>query len=264
MKIMVCGKGGSGKTVLTVLMAKVLSENFMVYIIDSDESNVLLPAFLGVKPPKPLIEYIGGKKDEEVLERIFPDIVKALAKAKEGIRLNLLPPEYLSLSNEGIGLMIIGKVREYGEGCACPFNVLTRALLGNLYLDKNEIVLVDTDAGVEHVGRKLEEVCDGLVIIIDPTAESLELALMLKTIAQNLGKKFWIIANKVTEDAEEPLREEAAKLGLKIDGTVRFDRELYMSCLRKEPLKSTTAILDLREALRKLEISSAGLSERNH
>jgi CO dehydrogenase maturation factor len=261
---MVCGKGGSGKTVLTVLMARVLSENFRVYIVDSDESNVLLPAFLGVKPPKPLIEYIGGKKDEEVLERIFPDIVKALAKAKEGIRLNLLPPEYMSISNEGIGLVIIGKVREYGEGCACPFNVVTRALLGNLYLDENEIVLVDTDAGVEHVGRKLEEVCNGLIIIVDPTAESLELALMLKTIAQNLGKKFWIIANKVTEDVEESLKEEAASLGLEINGIVRFDRDLYKSCLKKEPLKSNVAISDLKSIMGKLEIGGAGLSEKNH
>lgn len=251
-KIMVCGKGGSGKTVLTVLMARVLSENFKVYIIDSDESNVLLPAFLDVKPPKPLIEYIGGKKDEEILERIFPDIVKALAKVREGIRLDLLPLEHMSLSNEGVGLIVIGKVREYGEGCACPFNVVTRALLGNLYLNKDEIVLVDTDAGVEHVGRKLEEVCDGLIIIVDPTAESLELALMLKTIAQNLGKKFWIIANKVTEDIEESLRGEAVKLGLKIDGIVRFDKELYISCLRKEPLKSNMAISDLRSIMRKL------------
>ncbi|MEM2913564.1 MAG: hypothetical protein QXR06_04400 [Candidatus Bathyarchaeia archaeon] len=260
---MVCGKGGSGKTVLTVLMARVLSENFKVYIIDSDESNVLLPAFLGVKPPKPLIEYVGGKKDEEILERIFPDIVKALAKAKEGIRLDLLPPEYMSISNEGVGLIVIGKVREYGEGCACPFNVVTRALLGNLYLNKHEIVLVDTDAGVEHVGRKLEEVCDGLVIIVDPTAESLELALMLKTLAQNLGKKFWIIANKVTEDIEESLREEVVKLGLKIDGIVRFDKDLYISCLRKEPLKSNMATLDLRSIVRKLEMSGACSSKEN-
>lgn len=254
---MVCGKGGSGKTVLTVLMARVLSENFKVYIIDSDESNVLLPAFLDAKPPKPLIEYIGGKKDEEILERIFPDIVKALAKAKEGIRLDLLPPEYMSITKEGVKLIVIGKVREYGEGCACPFNVVTRALLSNLYLNEDEIVLVDTDAGVEHVGRKLEGVCDELIIIVDPTAESLEMAQMLKTIAQNLGKKFWIIANKVTEDVKEPLREEAVKLGLKIDGIVRFDRELYISCLKRGPLKSSVATLDLRSIMGKLEIRGA-------
>lgn len=251
MKIMVCGKGGTGKTVLTVLMARLLSEKYRVYIVDSDESNVLLPTFLGVDPPKPLVEYIGGKKDEEVLEKISSDIARILSRVKEGIRLNLLPREYLSISNEGIGLIVIGKVREYGEGCACPFNILTRILLGNLYLEEDEIVLIDTDAGVEHIGRRLEEVSDGIISVVDPTIESLELSLMLKNIAKNLGKKFWVIANKVTEETIELVMEEAAKMGLEINGIVRFDKELYISCLRRSPLKSSSAIFDLRKFVEK-------------
>jgi len=250
MKIMICGKGGVGKTALAVLMARILSENFKVYIIDSDESNVLLPTFLGVPPPKPLVEYVGGKKDEEEFEKMEPDISKALTKAKEGIRLDLLPSSYISTSEDGVGLIIIGKVREYGEGCACPFNILTKILLGNLSLRKGEIILVDTDAGIEHAGRKLEEVCDGLMAIIDPTIESLELARLLKEIASKLNKKFWIIANKVTGETEGLLREEANRLGLRIDGTVRFDEELYISCLRRKPLKSDLAIADLKNILK--------------
>jgi len=250
MKIMVCGKGGVGKTALTILMARILSDDFRVYIVDSDESNVLLPTFLGVSPPKPLVEYIGGKRDEEEFERMKLDIAKALTKAKEGIRLDLLPQDYVSTSDEGIGLIIIGKVREYGEGCACPFNILTKILLDNLSLRRNEMVLVDTDAGIEHVGRRLEEACDGLIAIVEPTVESLNLALILKEIASNLNKKFWVIANKVTDETEGPLREEADRLGLKIDGTVRFDRELYTSCLKREPLKSKEAMLDLKKILK--------------
>ncbi|MFH7836497.1 MAG: ATP-binding protein, partial [Candidatus Aenigmatarchaeota archaeon] len=197
---MVCGKGGTGKTALTVLIAKILSKYFKVYIIDSDESNIVLPILLGVAAPKSLVEYIGGKKEEEEFEKMETDIAKALTKAKEGIKLNLLPSNYISFSNEGIGLVIIGKVREYGEGCACPFNILTKILLSNLALDKNEVVLVDTDAGVEHVGRKIEEVSDCIIAIVDPTIESLEIALLLKKIASNLNKKFWIIANKITNE----------------------------------------------------------------
>ena len=250
MKVMVCGKGGVGKTALTVLMARILSENLKVYIVDSDESNVLLPTFLGVSPPKSLVEYVGGKRDEEEFERMEPDITKALTKAKEGIKLDLLPSDYISTSDEGIGLIIIGKVREYGEGCACPFNILTKILLDNLFLEEDEIVLVDTDAGIEHVGRKLEEVCDALIAIVDPTVESLDLALLLKGIASDLNKKFWVIANKVTGATKKLLKEEAERLGLKIDGIVRFDDQLYISCLRREPLKSRLAMIDLRKILK--------------
>jgi len=252
MKIMICGKGGTGKTALTVLTARILSEKFKVYIIDSDESNVLLPSLLGVNPPKPLVDYIGGKKDEEIFERMELDIKRALSRVKEGVRLDLLPKEYVSTSKDGIGLVVIGKVREYGEGCACPFNILTRILLENLYLKGDEVILVDTDAGVEHVGRRLEEVCDGLLVIVDPTAESLKLALMLKEVAEKLDKRFWIIANKVTEDTGDLLREEAAKFGLEIDGEVRFDKELYISCLRGERLRSETAFSDLKSIVKKL------------
>ena len=92
MKVMVCGKGGAGKTVVTVLMGKILSEHLKVYVVDSDESNIVLPFFLGVSPPKPLVEFVGGKRDEEEFERMEPDIAKALSMAKEGIRLDLLPP----------------------------------------------------------------------------------------------------------------------------------------------------------------------------
>lgn len=255
MKVMICGKGGTGKTALTVLIAKILSKNFKVYIIDSDESNILLPTFLGIPQPKALVEYIGGKKEEEEFEKMELDITKALAKAKENIKLDLLPKDYVSTSIEGIKLIVIGKVREYGEGCACPFNILTRILLGNLALEKNEIVLVDTDAGVEHIGRKIEEVSDGIIAIIDPTLESLEIALLLKNIAFKLNKKFWIIANKVTNEVKELLMKEAENLDLKIDGIVRFDKKLYSSYLKREPLKANVALIDLKKILKNLNLT---------
>lgn len=246
MKIMVCGKGGSGKTVISILMAKALSERFKAYIVDSDESNSLLPIFLDVNPPRPLVEYVGGKKEEEDFERMKPDILKALSTAKGGIKLSSLPSEYIATSREGVGLVIIGKVREYGEGCACPFSILTKILLGNLSLERGEVVVIDTDAGVEHVGRSVEEVSDGVLAVVDPTAESLELALMLKKVADALGKKYWAIVNKVTDDIRDLIVKGASKIGLNIDGLVRFDRELYISCLKKEPLKAGVALLDVK------------------
>jgi len=254
MKVMVCGKGGVGKTVLTVLLAEALSERYRTYVVDSDESNILLPKLLGVPSPKPLVEYVGGKAEEEEFERREPDIAKALARAGQGVRLSLLPDEYISYSAEGIGLVTIGKVREYGEGCACPFNILTRILLKNLVLEESEVVLVDTDAGIEHVGRRVEETVDGVLAVVDPTAESLRSALLLRDIVSKLGKDFWVVANKITPRTWALISREAGRLGLRIDGVVRFDDDVFESTLLGERLRYKTALDDVKSLAKTLKL----------
>lgn len=248
MKIMVCGKGGSGKSSVSVLMARVLSEKHKVYLIDSDESNVLLPKLLGVKPPKPIVEYLGGKKS--IFSKGEVNIVNALAKADKGIILENFPTEHVSTSTEGIKLVTIGKVRNFGEGCACPLNFLTRTLLKNLVLDKDEIVLVDTDAGVEHVGRGVEEGCDTILAVADPTAEALMLAKMLKEQIQNLNKKFWLILNKATPKIIELAKEKAKDLNLEINGVIRFDEQVFESCMEGELLNAKKALSDMEGTLK--------------
>ena len=248
MKIMVCGKGGSGKSALTVLMARVLSEKNKVYVVDSDESNALLPHMLGAQPPKPLVEYLGGKKN--IFKRGEIDIVNALAAAGRGIRLADLPSEYTTSSPEGIRLISIGKVREYGEGCACPFNFLSRALLKSLILDDDEVVLVDTDAGVEHLGRGVEEGCDAILTIADPTAESLVLARVLNEEATRLGKKFWLVANKVTPSVSDLMTMKVKDAGLETVGLVRFDEEVFRSNLEGVALRTKEALADVEVILK--------------
>lgn len=250
MKIMVCGKGGSGKSSVSVLMARALSEKHKVYLIDSDESNVLLPKLLGVKPPKPIVEYLGGKKS--IFSKGEVNIVNALAKAGEGIILENLPTGYVSTSTEGIKLVTIGKVRNFGEGCACPLNFLTKILLKNLVLDKDEIVLVDTDAGIEHVGRGVEEGCDTILAVADPTAEALMLARILKETFQNLNKKFWLVLNKATPKIVSPVKEKAKDVNLEINGVIRFDEEIFESCMDGRVLHAKEASVDVEEIMKKI------------
>jgi CO dehydrogenase maturation factor len=248
LKIMVCGKGGSGKSALTVLIARVLSKKHKVYVVDSDESNALLPHMLGAQPPKPLVEYLGGKGN--IFKRGEIDIVHALAAAGRGVRLDDLPSEYTTSSPEGVRLVSIGKVREYGEGCACPFNFLARALLKSLILDDGEVVLVDTDAGVEHLGRGVEEGCDAILTIADPTAESLVLAGILNEEAKRLGKKFWLVANKITPSITDAVTMKAKDAGLETIGLVRFDEEVFKSSLEGVALKAKEALADVEAVLK--------------
>jgi len=252
MKIMVCGKGGAGKSSITVLAARALSKEHKVYVIDSDESNTLLPNILDAEPPKAIVEYLGGKGT--IFEKGEVNITKALAKAGKGIRLDELPSEYSSSSPEGIRLLTIGKVREFGEGCACPFNFLLRTLLKNLNLINGEVVLVDTDAGIEHLGRGVEEGCDAVLAVADPTAESLELAKILEEHVVEMGKRFWLVVNKVTPDIGDIINRKAEEMGLEVLGTLRFDEKMFKSCLEGVRLDAEEGYEDVETILKRANL----------
>ena len=250
MKMMVCGKGGSGKSVVSVLMARALAKERKVLLIDSDESNILLPKLLGVEPPKPLAEYLGDKKS--VFRREGADVIKALGGTGEGVKLGGLPPECVSTSSEGVKLVTVGKVRSFGEGCACPFNYLTKLLLRNLVLDEKEVVLVDTDAGIEHLGRGVEEECDAILAVADPTAEALVLARGLKEFSQGHSKRFWLVLNKATPKVAEQVEKRAREMGLEVDGVIGFDEEVFESCLEGGALHAGRASRDVEAILKKI------------
>jgi CO dehydrogenase maturation factor len=250
---MICGKGGSGKSTVSVLMARAISKQYKVFLVDSDESNVLLPSMLGINPPKPIVDFLGGKKS--IFSKGEANIVDALAEAGKGIKLDDLPPEYVSTSVEGIRLVIIGKVKNFGEGCACPLNFLTRTLLKNLVLNKEEKVLVDTDAGIEHVGRGVEEGCDAILAVADPTAEALMLSRTLKETFQKLNKKFWLVLNKATPQIIEPFKEKAKEMNLEVKGVIRFDEEIFKSCMDGGVINAREALSDVEEILGNLNVA---------
>jgi len=252
LKIMICGKGGSGKSSVSILMARAIPRQYKVFLVDSDESNVLLPSMIGASPPKPIVDFLGGKKS--IFSKGEANIVDALAKAGRGISLDDLPPEYVSTSPGGTKLVTIGKVRNFGEGCACPLNFLTRTLLRNLVLNKEEIVLVDTDAGIEHLGRGVEEGCDAILAVADPTAEALMLSRILKETFQKLNKEFWLVLNKATPQIIEPFKEKAKEMNLEINGVIRFDEGIFRSCMDGGVINATEALCDIEEILRNLDI----------
>jgi len=145
----------------------------------------------------------------------------------------------------------IDKVRSFGEGCACPFNSLTKILLKSLVLGPRELALVDTDAGIEHLGRGVEEGCDAIVVVADPTADALVLARDLKDFSQSHGKRFWLVLNKATSRVVGRVERKASEVGLEVDGVISFDEEVFESCLEGGPLRANTATRDVEAILRK-------------
>ncbi|MEW6681063.1 MAG: P-loop NTPase, partial [bacterium] len=180
-KISVCGKGGSGKSIITTLLANGIKEQgYRVLVVDSDESNSGLYRMLGFSyPPTPLLELAGGKKSvKRAMKSKFSEgreepEINVLAQKR--IRMDEIPAQYI-ISSNNISLVNIGKILQFLEGCACPMGVLSREFLSRLSLDDKEIAIVDMEAGVEHFGRGVEEGIDSLLIVTEASFESLYLA----------------------------------------------------------------------------------------
>lgn len=171
-------------------------EGYNVLVVDNDESNFGLHRQLGLELPEDLLNYFGGKKD--LVERMKASFstgeeVKFFDKRWE---IADIPEEYVS-KTDNISLMSVGKIHDFGEGCACPMGVLSKHLLKNIDVGSNDIVLVDTEAGIEHFGRGVEEGCDALLMVIDPSYESICLSDKISSLAESAGKDLYYVLNRV-------------------------------------------------------------------
>jgi CO dehydrogenase maturation factor len=226
MKISVCGKGGSGKTVITTLLARVLRDRgYRVLVVDSDESNSGLHRLLGFS----LQSAVG---------------TNVLVQDQVGLR--DLPPLYV-VERDGISLVAVGKILQSLEGCACPMGVLSREFLRKLHLREDEVAIVDMEAGVEHFGRGVEASIDSVIIVVDPSLESLELAERVSSMTAGIGvRNTWALLNKVTSDEiASTLRQELRQRNVDVVGFVRYDPQVFEACLTGLPVQSGEAARDV-------------------
>lgn len=220
MKLLVSGKGGAGKSAVSILLAKNLSKKGNVIIMDADESNRMLAKNLGLDTPDTIANYLGGRKNlrDEINDR-------------EKVKVSDLPEEYLSKSGDGIIFTAVGKIEEFGEGCACPYGFLSKELLKRIELGENEYLIVDAEAGIEHLGRGVEEGIDNLLVVIDPTAEGVAIAEKLDSEAKRIGKGLFIVLNKMTPEVEPIMLQQLGEKGLKPDVVLSYDPVIFKSSL---------------------------------
>ena len=255
MKISVCGKGGSGKSAITTLLANGIHERgYRVVVIDSDESNSGLHRMLGFEsPPVPLLELVGGKK---AVKDVLPKTPIARAEHKINvigraqISLNDIPVQYIAKRN-GFNLLSVGKILQALEGCACPMGVLSREFIKKLVLDNNEVAIVDMEAGVEHFGRGVESGIDAILLVIDPSFESLELAGKVKSMASEIGiRSTRAVLNKVTsKEVAAKLKDELDSRNVEVIGTVFHDPDMLEAGLEGRPLQSSRASHDIEKVI---------------
>jgi len=200
MKIAISGKGGVGKTLLAALLAKIFTESgFSVLAIDADP-DANLATTIGFTHPERITPISEMKALIEERTGTQPDQRGTYFKLNP--KVDDLPEKYCQQKN-GIKLMVMGPLKRGGSGCYCPENSLLQALIAHLLLARNEVVILDMGAGIEHLGRATAKAVDKLIVVVEPGRRSIETALKVDKLAKDIGlQNIAIVGNKIRNPSQ--------------------------------------------------------------
>ena len=201
MKVAITGKGGVGKTTLSSTLARLYA----------DEGRTVLAADVD---PDANLGLALGLTQEEVDEIVPISKMRTLVEERTGANeankfFKLNPyvadiPEKFSKDINGVKLLVMGTVDVGGSGCVCPEHVMLKAILSNLSYRKNDVVIMDMEAGLEHLGRGTAGNMDQFIVVIEPGARSVQTYRNVKRLASDLGvKRVRVVANKVRDESDE-------------------------------------------------------------
>lgn len=223
MKLAVSGKGGVGKTTISALLAASMkADGQEVIAIDADPDSNLL-ACMGYPEPESVRPLVELKDFIEERTGVKPGTTGGMYKLNP--KVDDIPEKY-SVEVDGIKVLVAGAVKKGGSGCYCPENALVRALVSHLLLDENTSLILDMEAGVEHLGRGTVESIDHLLTVVNPGRRSIETALRIRALADDIGlRNVSFIGNKIgsTED-EAMLRQTLSEFPCA--GIVAYDESL--------------------------------------
>ena len=244
MKIAVAGKGGVGKTTIAGTLARLFAreakEGETVVAVDADPAMNLKFA-LGVKEnPAPI---------SELKDLIFERTAAGASASASGsasasaawtgvYRLNPkvsdIIERYGAKGPDGVTLLVMGTVVQGGTGCVCPENAFLRALLRHLlFKERESTVVLDMEAGVEHLGRGTAKGVDLMLGVVEPGMRSVETVDRIKKLAEDIGiKKVVAVLNKVTDSgAVEKVEAKLREFGIPLLETIPYEQALVKADL---------------------------------
>lgn len=223
MKIAISGKGGVGKTLLASLLSRAFAEaGYSVLAIDADP-DANLAANLGFPDPDKITPI--SELSDLIQERVGARPGQSGSFFKLNPKVDDLP-EKLSVRLDGIRLMVMGRIKRGGTGCYCPEGTLLQALLSHLLLQRDEVVILDMEAGIEHLTRGTASAVDKLIVVVEPGRRSLETAQRIFELARDLKlKNVGVVANKVRTEAQKQFIRDSLP-GADILGFIPYDEAI--------------------------------------
>lgn len=291
-RIGILGKGGCGKSTITVLLAKILTrQGHRVCILDADSTNVGLAKALGLDDsPEPLIDHFGGMVFEGGAVTCPVDDPSPLKGAN--ISLESLPAEFRARSPEGITLLALGKMGDRGPGGGCdgPMAKIARDLRVEAG-DEPLVTLVDFKAGFEDSARGVITGLDVAVVVVDPTGAAVEMAADMRRMVERIlagglpatghlenpemvelanqtyrqariGSVSFVLNKVTSQEVENCLRDKLSERGIQPTGVVHEDPRIPMAWLRGEAIEAGRAEREVLKIIEGLETSASETGTR--
>jgi len=224
-KIAVTGKGGVGKTTLAGTLVRMFAKDGGDVIAIDADPDMNLASVIGIKEnPKPLSD--------------FKDLIKERGEISEGIiklnpKVDDIVNNYGVIGPDGVKMLVMGTIEKGGSGCACSQNTFLGAVLRHV-LFKEKLVILDMEAGIEHLGRGTSKGVELMIVVVEPGSKSIETAKRIKKLANDLSiKNLAAVINKF--NGSQAMVDKLKELDIPIIGTVPYDDVLVKADLEGTP-----------------------------